>query len=286
MGHRASYAIIEDGRVELFFSRWGGKTIVADLLVGPDAATAMIRPPVPRTPPPDDDLPARLLWNGPDPVTELLDDVFCEGAALIDHDRRVVLAYQWMEDYPEFAAAIAGLGAAWPGWQVRWAFDGIGDLAAYLGQDRLTVRSKYEKDAYDLGPFYGPARRGEFPREVDEEWDFLHCVLSVRHEDGSMDLYASGLSIDDMALPTPAAFDGWPSGYPTLHCAEIPRCGIHVDFRSRSAGVWTIDALKGYLDDAEKKWPGWRWTLWGGDIHRQVAACDGRLTVPDLPDPV
>jgi len=286
VGSRASYAVIEDGRVELFSSRWGGMSIVANMLAGPDAATAMIRPPVARTPPPDDDLPARLLWNGPDPATELLDDVFCEGAALIDHDRRVLLAFQWMDDQPTFAAAIADLAAAWPGWQVRWAFDGIGDLAAYLGQDRSTVRSESEKDTYDLESFYSPAQRGEFHLDDDEEWDLFRCVLSVRHDDGSLHLYASGTRIDDMALPAPAAFDGLPSGFATLHCADIPRSGIHVDFRSRTAGVWTIDALEGYLDDAESTWPGWRWTLWGGDIHRHLAACDGRLTVPDPPDPV
>lgn len=286
MGHRASYAVIKDGRVDLFISRWGGKSIVADMLAGPDAATAMIRPRVGRTPPPDDDLVAGLLWNGPDPATELLNDVFCEGAALIDHDRRVLLAYQWMEDYSQFAAAIAALGAVWPGWQVRWAFDGIGDLAAYLGQDRSTVRSGFEKDACGLGSFYSPARRGKFPLDDDEEWDLFDCVLSVRHEDGSLDLYASGLSINDMALPAPAAFEGFPSGYATLHCAQIPRSGIHVDFRSRSAGVWTIDALEGYLDNAESTWPGWRWTLWGGGIDRQLAACAGRLTVVDLTDPL
>jgi hypothetical protein len=107
VGSRASYVVIENGRVELFFSRWGGQSVVADMLAGPAAATATIRPAAAHTPPPADDLPAALLWSGPDPVDELLDDVFCAGAALIDHDRRVLLAYQWMSNYNEFVDAIA-----------------------------------------------------------------------------------------------------------------------------------------------------------------------------------
>jgi hypothetical protein len=44
--------------------------------------------------------------------------------------------------------------------------------------------------------------------------------------------------------------------------------------------VWTIDTLCGYFDVPEASWPGWRWTFWGGDIGRQLAACEGRLVVP------
>jgi hypothetical protein len=282
VGHRASYAIVENGRVDLFFSRWGAETIVADMLAGPAAATAWIRPAEERTPPPADDLPARLLWNGPDPDTELLDDVYCEGAALIDHDRHVLLLFQWMEDYGEFVDGMAGLVAAWPGWQVRWAFDGIGDLAAHIGQDRSTVRGDREKAA-GLDAFYGPAQRAEFRINHGEDWDdYYNCVLSVRHEDGSLAFYLSGLDFDAMAFPSPASFEELPPGFPTLDCPETPRSGIHVDFRSRTGGVWTIDAMCGYYDDPHSNWPDWRWTFWGGDIRHQLAGCDGRLAVPAL----
>lgn len=282
MGSRASYVVIENGRVELFFSRWGGQSVVADMLAGPAAATAAIRPAAGHTPPPEDDLPATLLWSGPDPADELLDDVFCEGAALIDHDRRVLLAYEWMTNYTEFVHAIADLRAGWPGWQVRWAFDGIGDIAAYIGQDRSTVRGDRDRIA-GLDWFYCPARRAEFQMTDDEEWDLYRCVLSVRHGDGSLNLYPGAMSIHEMTFPSPASFEALPTGFETLHCSDLPRSGIHVDFRSRTGGVWTIDALQGYFDDPQTGWPGWRWTFWGGDISRHLAGCAGQLTVPAHP---
>jgi hypothetical protein len=52
------------------------------------------------------------------------------------------------------------------------------------------VRSDRDRVA-DLDGFYCPARRAEFRMTDDEEWEFYHCVLSVRHADGSLDLYPS-----------------------------------------------------------------------------------------------
>lgn len=139
VGHRASYVIIERGVTQMFWSRWGGQRIIADLLIGPGAITA-IRTANGGQPPADGDNVAALLWNGPDPSQDLLSDSACEGAALIDYDQRALLAYQWHDNYVEFAEGCARLVAAWPGWQVRWAFHGIGDLAGYLGRDRSSAR--------------------------------------------------------------------------------------------------------------------------------------------------
>ena len=65
-----------------FYARNGNKVSVPSKWFGDDRASDIT------------DGRVELLWNGPDPATELLDDVFCEGAALIDHDRRVLLVFQ------------------------------------------------------------------------------------------------------------------------------------------------------------------------------------------------
>jgi hypothetical protein len=278
MGSRANYAIIERGVVELFWSRWGGQSVVDDLLAGPAGATAAIRPVAGRNPPPDDDLAAVLRWKGPDRTDSLMDDVFCEGAALIDHDQRVLLAYQWLVGYDAFVDALVGLEAAWPGWQVRWAFDGIGDIAAHLGKDRLSVRGETAPER-DEAAFSGPERWTEV-----EDFEYLTCVLSVRREDGSLELYGSGIGLSEMGQPAAAAFGALPTGFPALDCVKIPRTGIHLDYRSHTAGVWSIDALEGFLDDPQIHWPGWQWQLWGADVREHLARCDGRLVVPQLPE--
>lgn len=262
----------------MFWSRWGGQRIIADLLIGPAGATTAIRTANGCQPPTNGDNAAALMWNGPDPSQDLLSDSACQGAALIDYDQRVLLAYQWHDSYVSFAEGCARLVAAWPGWQVRWAFDGVGDLAAYLGRDRSTVRSEESltgQPGYGRCPFCGSGTCGEF--------DSYDCVLSVRRADGAIELYRGSAHLNEMVAPHRFLFEDLPAGFASLNCPVLPRSGVHLDYGTRTAGVWTIEALEGFLDRPHAYWPGWQWHLWGADIREQVTRCDRRLTVPPLP---
>lgn len=86
-----------------------------------------------------------------------------------------------------------------------------------------------------------------------------------------------------MAAPHRFLFEDLPAGFASLNCPELPRSGVHLDYRTRTAGVWTIEALEGFLDRPHAHWPGWQWHLWGADIREQLTRCDRRLTVPPLP---
>lgn len=102
MGDRANYVIVENGSWHLHYSHWGAVGLDLDLLPGPAAATRFVR--AQRT------------------VTRWLDDVWCEGAALIDHDRRLLLWFSThLDDYAYRAAALAVLARTWPGRRLEWA---------------------------------------------------------------------------------------------------------------------------------------------------------------------
>jgi hypothetical protein len=68
------------------------------------------------------------------------DDV-CDGGALIDADRRVLLFFTATAHPAYRTAMLDGFTRVWTGWQVVWAGGGVADLARYVGVDPAAVRS-------------------------------------------------------------------------------------------------------------------------------------------------
>jgi len=71
-----------------------------------------------------------------------LDDVWAEGGAVLDLDRKHFLLYggeDVLNDVPLRRVYLEWLGRVWNGWTVRWACEGIADLADYVGYPRDKV---------------------------------------------------------------------------------------------------------------------------------------------------
>jgi hypothetical protein len=68
------------------------------------------------------------------------DDV-CDGGAVIDADRRVLLFFAAWAVPAYGAAMLDGFARVWSGWQIAWAAAGVRDLAGYLGADPAAVRT-------------------------------------------------------------------------------------------------------------------------------------------------
>jgi hypothetical protein len=157
MGSRADYVIVGDDGFELFYSHGGAVTMPADLARG----TAWIEQ-------------VRRLR----PVGDWLDDVWCEGAAVIDPATRTLLHFTWHHDgTADRARSLAEIRRAWSGWDVRWAYGGIEDVVAYVGVDRRTVRTERE----EVESLHGPHE--DFPQDAS-------CVVTVRGMDGVLRGYA------------------------------------------------------------------------------------------------
>jgi hypothetical protein len=251
MGDRSNYVLVWDGRWELFYSHWGAVSLDLDLLAGPEAATRFIR-----------------AQRAVDPADGgWLDDVWCEGAALVDHDRKRLCFYtDHFDEAGRRAAVLAVMAFTWPGWQVDWAYDGLGDLVAHVGQDPAIVRCEIEPDE---------------PAAGSDDW--VECLVTVAG-DGGTRAYGLGLTVREVIGHGPAIIDRLPGGTGRAELTAIPGSGVHLDPATRTAGVWTMLPLAGAMARTASLWPGWTWEMWSDRYTEQVTRADGTVTLPD-PDP-
>ena len=116
MGDRAHYIIVEDGARSVFYSHWGGGSLMRDLFGGPAETLEFIR-----------GLGAEQPWD---------DDTIDVSAVLVDSDNRVLLFFDGSN--LTFSAPLRNLylrmlSWTWPGWSVSWADRAMLDLVEYLG---------------------------------------------------------------------------------------------------------------------------------------------------------
>lgn len=251
MGSRANHVIVGDDGFELFYSHGGAVTMPADLARGP-AWIEEVR---------------RLR-----PVEDWLDDVWCEGAAVIDPATRTLLHFTWHHDgTADRARSLAEIRRAWSGWDVRWAYGGIEDVVDYVGVDRRTVRTERE----EVESLHGPHE--DFPQDAS-------CVVTVRGADGVLRGYAvhhafgeplwAGprlLHLVERLTPLP--------GRGVLSADDTgPDLGVHVDVARREVGCWTTAVVKGgTIADVAEWWPGWRFEFWEDRHEEQARRCAGEF---------
>ena len=80
-------------------------------------------------------------WDDRGELTGWWTDDVCEGGALIDADRRVLLFFTTRALPAYRTAMLDGYRRVWAGWRVTWADGGLADLAKYVGVDPAAVRT-------------------------------------------------------------------------------------------------------------------------------------------------
>lgn len=247
MGERANYAIVNDRGLELYYARFGAVELLRDLAVTPQDAVAFVR--------------------NQQPATHWLDDILCEGAVVIDTVRQVLLLFTWHHDgVADRARRLAEIRAAWPDWQVRWAYGGIEDVVAHLHRDPHTVRTEREPIESLEGPF------AEYPQEAT-------CVLTIREPVGTLRGYSvhhefceplwAGPRLLDLTAPlTPTRGRGVLSGDDTG-----PDLGVHLDVARQEVGFWTVATFKGSVEELAACWPDWRFEFWEDRHAEQTTRC-------------
>lgn len=252
---------MENGDWSLHRSHWGAGRVAADLAYGPGAATRCFRA-CHRV---DDALRhSAEAWLG---------DVWCEGAALVDHDRHLLLWFADQGDeWAERAAHRAILARTWPGWEVRWAHDGLGDLVVALGLDRRFLRGP--EDTHETeGAFW-------YPPEDDAE---IGLLLTMLRPDGVVDVWtASYLGVDELLSRGQALLGVLPPDLPAPVMEAMPTGGIHFDPAIRTLSVWTTDVVVGLRDWPVSGWEGWELEFWGEDHRPHAALAADRIHFPDI----
>jgi hypothetical protein len=125
MGSRANYAILEDGRVELFYAHWGAATVAEDVFWGPKRTEAFIR--------------------SNQPTESWLDNVWAEGGVAFDKDHRhlTYYTYEWPDAEDIWQTYESLLDETWSlaGWTVSRAREWA-DVAGSVGVDRSLVTTE------------------------------------------------------------------------------------------------------------------------------------------------
>ncbi|MET7418732.1 hypothetical protein [Dactylosporangium sp. NPDC005555] len=194
------------------------------------------------------------------------DDVMCEGGVLIDVDRRVLLLFNTVYNRMVYRAAmLEAYAATWPGWEIRWAYDGVADLMAYIGVDPAGARNDHR-----------PGRTGRNEFEPD---DPVAAVVTIRGADGRVRLY--GLNPDNAWRRWHMGSDlvEWVAAGPELpeSATNSPTAGLDLDPAARRAGLWTVEPLHGLRQRWAELWPGWTLEFWGDDWARQAVHDPDRL---------
>ncbi|MET8154695.1 hypothetical protein ACIBSW_24405 [Actinoplanes sp. NPDC049668] len=247
MGSRANVAVRQNGEWTHGGSNGMGYSLDAWLALGPDPALAVMR-----------SFPAwkRDEWQA---------ESSCEAGALIDLDADDLLVFLNV-DYDRRLAAMAGYRRTWPGWTIRWAFDGIADVTGALGLDRAVV----EPEPWDHTDLFRWGRAGAAepfePRYLVTVGDTAYGldVWAVQPWQIGPDL------LDQLTgLPQPSAW------------GQVPRGGLHLDPTARRAGVWSIEPVLGLRERFADRWPGWTLEFWEDRYQEQERRCAGAFRFPD-----
>ncbi|MFG1811862.1 hypothetical protein [Streptomyces sp. NPDC049040] len=248
MGARAQYVVVEDGAWQRYYSHWAAGRVVDDLLPGPAAATRCFR--------------------ANREIDEWLDDVWCEGAALVDHDRRILLWFGYADGWTGHTAARAVLARTWPGWEVRFAHDGMGDLTHHLGLGRDVTRKPGWFEIFEPVGF------------ADSEYTDPASVVSVRLPDGAVRAWGSNWEPVEQLASGPELIDRIVAAPPTPVLTDMPDGGVHFDPQARTVSLWAVQTAAGIHDWPLPRWEGWALDFRGDDHTRQAG-----LLPADFPFP-
>jgi hypothetical protein len=256
MGHRANYVVVERGARELYYSHWTANTLTRDLFWGPEWALPFVR--------------------RQERTEEWLDDIWCEGAALVDLDRKVLLLFGGEDEKYDVAhrrVYLSLLRSVWAGWEVRWAHEGLIDVVDHLGLARALVRSD---------------RKDDVPGAPDAAGEWIESAVSVRWADGRTGIYALGNSADAAVfhgaelLSVMRRLDSSGHGRDRLAVPTDCTGGVHIDERRRQVDFWLASTKPEAGARAARGWPGWEVAWRHDDFDMHGALAEGRLTF-DIP---
>jgi hypothetical protein len=155
MGHRANFVIVKDNQFDIYYSHWGAITIPKDIFYGPQITINYIQS-------------LKL-------VDALLDDIWCEGAVLVDMNQKLLLFWGGYDyHYPALRKYfIPLLQINWSGWGIRWADEGNVDIARYLQIDLSLVQT-------DLDDYHWTSYRGDLEENSSHHSE---SIITVKYND-------------------------------------------------------------------------------------------------------
>jgi hypothetical protein len=259
MGQRANLVIVRRHTWSLYYDHWCANRLDIELFWGPRLAADFIEQREPRS--------DRNDW---------LDEVWCEGAVVLDEDRKALVWYGGEDigyDIPRRRAFLDLMKCQWQGWEIRWATGSIVEIGCYLGlpADKFLVDTDL-KEGFTV---------------LTEDPEANDTLLTVRRQGQRL---AARIYGDEEALELGS------SQFTTLLQAarepslvwtgNMPTGGLHIDVDARSLRYWRAKPVAGIEDRVRRGWSGWQ-TEWLEDYfeeHLRIASMDIQLPHQDISD--
>lgn len=264
MGQRANLIVIENGQRTVYYDHWCANRLENELFWGPDEALHFIRQ---REPVGEDG------W---------LDEVWCEGAAILDLDRRDLLFFGGEDILPDVRRRRVHLDLLrrqWDSWTVRWASEGLMTIVDELGMSREPFVRKWEKEPSGF----------MFDRGHSDWWDVL---LTEQPLDGPLRIGGIVGMVENLAAGPDAldallkgGFFGLVGGIPMRRTCrwsgvEFPQAGIHVDRRNKRLATWWANPAGSTRGLVEHAWREWNVEWMFDAFEWQVELCGDALELP------
>ncbi len=235
MGSRANYIITHHGIHEIFYAHWGAQKVTRDFFFGPDMAIAVVRSTA---------------------VTDqLLDDVWAEGGAVINLDRKRLRLWGGEDvgfDIGQRELWLELLALSWPDWDVAWADHGIFELADQIGIPRTDVRGK-GFEAFEPNESSG--------LNLDHSGS-PDSFVTLRNENGQLNDFLLDPEPESLIAEGPRLLEMLKahaeSAIPKEDDPLWPHLGIYFDVNSKSMWMSYGSTFDPDVDEAVSRiWPGW-----------------------------
>lgn len=265
MGQRANLILVENRKYSLYYSHWCANTITRDLFWGPQHAIAFVR--------------AQRAVD----ESGWLDDIWAEGAAVIDCDQRTLLLYggeDVLYDVPLRRIYLEALRRVWREWDIRWAHEGIAEIADYVGYPRIKVLSTGNSRRMPLGSSLAPPEPNDMTdlvgsfRAADDRMHFFPLA-------GDVEFYLFVGPILEVQLERSNAMDRipldeWLKG-------GFPKGGFHIDSKAKRVDYWAAEDVPDVPRRVSEIWQGWNVTWHRDEFEWQIDESAGKLRFPNRP---
>ena len=248
MGQRANLIIVQYGNYELFYSHWAANTLTSDLFWSPEFATAFIQ-----------------TQQEVDKESGWLDEVWAEGGAVVDWDNKVFLLFGGEDvlwNVPLRRLYLKLIGCIWQGWTIKWAYEGIADIADYVNYPRSKVLAKQIVEPKIDSK---PKRDNKCDLSPPEEKSWAYAIISVVFSDNSIGLFPLSSDMENL-LYSGSQLAREVVNQRNLALKEIilgewvedfPWGGIHLDLASHDLEFWLADDSIDIVKRIEQYWSDW-----------------------------
>jgi hypothetical protein len=263
MGHRANLILLTESSYELYYSHWS-LSLPIDMFWGPEYAISYIK---------NFERRENDCW---------LDDVWAEGGALVDPYQKVMILFggdSLDQDVLLFNAYLELIREVWESWEVRWAHEGILELADYVGYPRSLLESQGNPPISDYKKF-------SLKAPMNKEW--VDSIGSVRTEDRALHFYPLEQSANLYLCRGEELLQEVETEIGLDHCvyaewtSNFPDSGFHIDIPNKTIHYWSYFGCDEIYKKVRFQWPNWNVIWYKDNFQPHLLLTEGKLKLPEI----